>query len=374
MIVIAIFVDLRNAFDTVDCRILLHKLQKYGFRGVCHSFLKSYLSERKQFTNVNDRCSQNNDINIGVPQGSVLGPQLFNVFIDDICNLKPGKCILFADDAVFYVCNDSFIECVNMICELIINLENWVKNNRLTVNVSKTKLMLFSSKNIQNLPTLYYNNETIQWVKSITYLGVIIDDRLSFVSHVEAVHRKLSTLHGLFYAMSRLMPKSTLLTLYHSLVYPTILQNVILWGGIAACHIDKIKIIMNKILRCIIGVKFDRNRIPLMPTTQMYRSLDLLKFDDIYKLSLLKFIHLSFYQNYHLLFENFSHLLPSHHYSTRHNRINLPVVNRNIGKNLTIFQCCRLINELDEEFLRPQSISSLKKNFKQKCIDGYTDE
>ena len=368
---IAIFIDLKKAFDTVDNRILLYKLQKYGFRGICYSFLKSYLSERKQFANVNGRCSLNNDIGIGVPQGSVLGPQLFNIFIDDICNLRPGKCILFADDAVFYVSNENFAECVNMINELIVNLSGWVRNNRLTINVSKTKLMLFSPKHIENLPALYYNGEQIQWVKSIKYLGMLIDNRLSFVPHVEAVHRKLSALHGLFYAVSKLLPKTALMTLYHSLVYPTILQNIILWGGIAACHINRIKIIINKILRCIIGVKFDQNRMPLMPTAQMYKSLKVLNFDDVYKLHLLKFIHQSFYHNHDLLFENFSHLLPNHQYLTRQNRINLPIIRLNIEKHWTIFQCCKIINELDEEFLHPQSTVALKKKFKQRCIDNY---
>ena len=117
---IAIFLDLRKAFDTVNIEILMHKLELYGFRGNINKFIASYLSDRKQYVDVNGKNSSCNEVTVGVPQGSVLGPQLFKIFINDLTRLTPGKSILFADDAVLYItdsCLDSCIVKLNLLIE-----------------------------------------------------------------------------------------------------------------------------------------------------------------------------------------------------------------------------------------------------------------
>ena len=127
---------------------------------------------------------------------------------------------------------------------------------------------------------------------------------------------------------------------------------------------------LNKILRTILKVKFE-NYIPLLRTDEMYRTLNLLKFDDIYRYFLLRFINDAQYKNIVFYEKYFAPLVPAHRYETRGVKINLPDARLDAEKHGTIFNCCKLINELDESFFVPQSKQKLKKDFKKYCIQRY---
>ena len=178
-------------------------------------------------------------------------------------------------------------------------------------------------------------------------------------------------MHGAFYSLSSLVPQKTLLTVYHSLVYPLITQNIIIWGGISATNLKNIKTMLNSILRCILNVKYDDNNVPMMHVNDMYKSLNLLKFDDIYKYFILKFLHHVFYKNVDLFNKYYKHLLPAHTYETRNTKINLPIVRLEIEKHFTIFQSCKLLNDLPNYLLEPQSDFSLKIKFRRFIISKY---
>ena len=342
-----------------------------GFRGVTGSFLSSYLSNRKQFVNINEHTSDTRSINLGVPQGSVLGPLLFNLFINDIVSVGDAKKILFADDAVFYITEDSLEQCVIKMRFLITDLSEWLKKNKLIPNVDKTKLMMFTPRPIEGLPDIYFDGTKLEWVRSFKYLGVIIDDKLNFTAQSAEISQKLGRLQGIFYSLSSLVPQRTLLTLYNSLVYPVITQSVVIWGGVRENSLKDIKIGMNKILRHILSVKCDDNNVPLMSSNEMYKTLKLLKFDDIYKFFLLKFIHYALYQNCDIFRIYFSHLLPAHNYRTRGSNINLPSVRLEVEKQATIFQCCKVINEVPHHLLEPQSPGMLKKRYNNWVLSKY---
>ena len=153
-------------------------------------------------------------INIGVPQGSVLGPQLFNVYINDITGLHPGKNILFADDAVFYITNAKLITCLDDLTALLNNLKEWLLNNKLTINTDKTKLMLFTPRPVHTLPDINLNGQLLEWVSSIKYLGITLDHNLNFILQSQQVTRHLSKMQGIFYSIKNLMPVKTLLNIY----------------------------------------------------------------------------------------------------------------------------------------------------------------
>ena len=225
---IALFLDLRRAFDTLDIGLLRYKLDHYGLRGVANQLLHSYLSHRKQYVHVNGYKSDIRSVNLGVPQGSVLGPLLFNLFINDIFTAVPGKKVFYADDGVFYVTSDTLADCVEVMKNVIKCLSCWLFNNKLVPNLSKTKLMLFTPKFVDVLPNIYFNDAALEWIKSIEYLGVIVDDRLNFVLQSEAVCRKLSKVNGIFYATKNLLPRQTLVNMYNCLAYTTIIQNIII--------------------------------------------------------------------------------------------------------------------------------------------------
>ena len=274
---------------------------------------------------------------------------------------------MFADDAVFCVSASTLLLCIDKLKILIHKISEWLKNNKLVPNVNKTKLMLFTPRPVKSLPDIFFNGERLEWVSDIKYLGIVIDNKLSFVLQASEVHRKLSKMQGIFYSLSSLMPKETLMTIYYALVYPLLIQNIIIYGGVPLANVRSIQVSMNKILRSILNVKFDENNIPLTPTNEMYKSLNLLKFEDIYKYFLLRFLHFIMYKDYDLFETYLRPLLPQHGYMTRNIRINLPSVRLQIEKQSVIFQMCKLMNELPQHLIDPQSLYSLKINFKKIC-------
>ena len=224
-------------------------------------------------------------------------------------------------------------------------LSEWLRNNKLVANGKKTKLMMLTPRPFDILPDVYFNGIKLEWVSSIKYLGIIIDNKLSFLPQANEIFMKVSKMHGIFHSLSSLVPKNTLVTIYQSLVYPLITQNILIWGGIATANLKNIKTMMNNILRCILRVERDNNNIPVVSVNAMYRSLNLLQLEDIYKYSLLKFLHLVLYKNAEIFNEYFIPLLPSHRYNTRNIRINLPVVRLEAEWHFALFQSCKLLNE-----------------------------
>ena len=309
----------------------------------------------------------------GVPQGSVMGPFLFNAFINDIVDLPMCNKILYADDTVLYISDHTLTGCFDKVNIVLKNLSSWLLNNKLHANEDKTKLMLFTPKLIPYLPIISFNHRPLEWVEKIRYLGVEIDCELTFGAHVEIVRSKLNRLCGMFYSLARYLSRDSLLLIYKSLVLSIVNQNIIIWGYTSKTRLNNISICLNKILRFILNVGYDENHIPNMRVDAMYRELCLLKFKDIAEFALLKFYHNIYYNNTDVFLSNFSHLLPSHSYDTRSKRINLPDVRLIIEKQFTIFQMCRIINDLPDYLLLPQSLNSLKHKYLERALNSYTE-
>ena len=369
MYTVALFIDLRKAFDLVDRDILIRKLNIYGIRGVASKFIKSYLENRQQYTSFNNHESNLQNTTHGVPQGSVMGPVLFNLFINDICNIPNAEKVLFADDTALYVSNSSLDKCILAMEEVIENLSLWLNENRLLVNTEKTKLMMISPKHINQLPNIYFNETILEWVSRIKYLGMYIDKNMNFILQTDEVCKKLSRLQGVFYALSPLVPRSVLIQIYYSLVYPVLIQNVIVWGGLNEFHSNRIGVAQNKILRIILKVKTDEYHIPQVSVNDMYRQLGFLKFKDVYRLFILKFVHFILYERFDVFIKYFRNFLPLNNHCTRNNRINLPLIRTNIEKKFTIYQTCLLMRQLPENFIVPQAPGILKKKFKELCLN-----
>ena len=186
---LAVFIDLSKAFDTVNHNILLQKLTKLGIRNKCLDLITNYLSDRCQKTVVNGIESDHKTISCGVPQGSVLGPLLFLFYINDLCNIITNcKPYLYADDTVLVTSAPNVYTAHLNLQHDLENVTNWCKGNKLSINVKKTKGMLLGTRSMvkkrTNVPPLKIQNSTIDLVFQYKYLGVTIDEILSFRSHL----------------------------------------------------------------------------------------------------------------------------------------------------------------------------------------------
>ena len=224
--------------------------------------------------------------------------------------------------------------------------------------------MLLTPKSDPVLPIIYFNGNELKWVASIRYLGLQLGNKLKFNFHYNKVIQSLSKYVGIFYSISNYAPRSALISIFNSLVLPALYQNIIIWGYLPQYQINQINVKINRILRCILGVRFDDFFQPNIPTNDMYKMLNILKFKDLYNLSLLKFLHFILYKRPELFEFYFSHLLPDHSYSTRNIRIRLPITRLEIEKRSTVFRLCVLINEVHNKFILPKSMIILKKILK----------
>ena len=217
--VCGIFLDLTKAFDTVNHQILLDKLHHYGIRGIVHKLFKSYLSNRKQFVKINNCESECKTTTCGVPQGSVLGPLLFLIYVNDIANLSPfGSIRLFADDTNIFI-EHSDIEQLRINAQIVLDyLYGWFEDNRLTVNASKSSFSIFTTKykRIQNqIPdSLVSNNIIISISDKTKYLGVTLDEDLNWKKHVSNVCSGLKSLFPVFYNIRKYLSNEHIKTLY----------------------------------------------------------------------------------------------------------------------------------------------------------------
>jgi hypothetical protein len=189
-----VFLDISKAFDTVNHDLLLSKLNKLGLSPATVSWFKSYLSNRCHVTQVADSCSSQGFPTSGVPQGSILGPTLFSVFINDLPSvLPPDSTVLFADDTAMFIVSDS-IPALQSSLQTCLNLANlWLEKNGLKLNASKTKSMIIHSyKKLQKGLMLCFNGHAVDQVCCFKYLGVLVNDILTWSDRINMICNKVT--------------------------------------------------------------------------------------------------------------------------------------------------------------------------------------
>ena len=239
--VLGVFLDFSKAFVTVDHSILLKKLYKYGIRGAAHKWVSRYLYGRQQFVSFNNKRSKTYSISCGVPQGSILGPLLFLLYVNDIAQVSSILFpIMYADDTNLFLqgkCLNTLIEKMNLELQKIVE---WLKCNKLSLNIDKTHYSIFRS--IRKCPVttnhLKINNENLKHVKDTKFVGVIIDEHLNWASHIKTIKCKLARGIGMLCKARKVLKSSTLL--------PYICYCIEVWGSACDKYISSLFKIQKK--------------------------------------------------------------------------------------------------------------------------------
>lgn len=243
----AVFIDFSKAFDSINHRILLMKLEAYGVRGRSLNWFSSYLSARQQFVSIGSASSTLQSINNGVPQGSILGPILFNIYLNDIIHASSiPRYVIYADDTTVYYHSSDITLLFRNMNNALAEINDWANVNKLTINLKKTQYMLFNTKNhsLQNI--LRIGETLLERVNHFKLLGVIIDQKLNFWNHIEHISRKVNQSLGIINRIKFFIQKATLVTLYYSLIFPHLYYGNLVWGATFKSHLNKLYSLQKK--------------------------------------------------------------------------------------------------------------------------------
>jgi len=282
-----VFVDLQKAFDTVDHVILLSKLNHYGIRGITNNWFKCYLSNRSQFVFVSYSKSSIKFIRHGVPQGSVLGPLLFLIYINDLHNsIFSCETFKFADDTHLLHFNSDLLSLCNRVNRDLRSLQTWLRANKIRLNAGKTEFLIFRHhrKLLAFEPFLKIGGKKIFQSTHIKYLGVLIDPHLNWKFHISSLSSKLSRANGILSKLRHYVSTKTLINIYHALFNSHLQYGCQLWG-LSNIASKPIFILQKRALRLMTFSNFHQ------PSSPLFSDLKILKICDLVKSLNICFIH-----------------------------------------------------------------------------------
>lgn len=347
----AVFLDLAKAFDTVSHKILLQKIEKLGIRGNGYKLIESYLQNRTQQVKYQSVCSNILPNEWGVPQGSVLGPILFLIYINDLSTLSNDcQIISYADDTVIYFTANTWLQLYFKISKKLKEVKNWLDGNLLTLNIEKTKCVPFVSYTT-HLPqytsiTIHGTNNSISVTQNIKYLGLTIDSHLKWDVHILQVCGKIRKLFYLFKIIRQYLDSYQLKTIYYALVQSLLVYGISGWGGINKSNLKPLEITHKTILKIMYS------KPVLYPSDLLFQESNILNIRQLYIKKLTISVHLQ------------NKLFVVHNYSTRSTSKQILITStarKTIGTRCYTFLANRFYNMLPNTLKSIKSATHFKK-------------
>ena len=350
--------DLKKAFDTVDHTILIHKLKALGVSGTSLAWFQSYLTSRFQRTTIGQATSCNRRVSVGVPQGSILGPLLFSIYINDLPTcLKHTSVTLFADDTALYCSAKSSTDLQQMLNEDLANVAEWLNDHKLTLNVAKSKFMIGSSQRLKALGpfSLQICDEFLDKADCYYYLGVIINETLTWSDHVDYISTKVNQRLSILRRIKHLLPIHTRELYVKSMILPLLDYSDIVWGDKHnKTLMAKVQLLQNKAAKLILNKAKHSEAI---------NELDWLVLSERRRQHRLSFV----FKCMHGLIDwnfNFTHLREIHPYNTRHkDNVSMPKSRCQWGQQRLTYQAIQEWNALPVSIRNSNSLDLFKKLF-----------
>ena len=357
---VGVLLDLSKAFDTLDHQILFTKLEHYGIRGTDLQWIKSYFSCRQQFVQFNQACSPMQTIKCGVPQGSILGPLLFILYINDLPNAsKLTQPLLFADDtSIFYSHSDP--RCLQSVLnEELQNFDVWLKCKKLSVNIKKNNYIVFKprQKKLDYNFSVSFGNQSLKQSNVVKFLGVYLDEHLTWKHHISFVCKQIAKSIGILFRSRFYLSVKTKLTLYYTLIYPYITYCNCTWSSTYVSNLNRILYLQKRAVRAVTNSDYRAHSAPL------FTKLGIL---DIFQVNTFQVAKFMFYYHNQLLPSMFLNLFVTsgqvHNHGTRTvNSYRSHPCRTNLKQFTILYQGPKIWNSLPPTITCSPSFPSFKK-------------
>ena len=364
------FIDLRKAFDTVDHELLLSKLRSIGCAEGSVKWFESYLSNRRQITNFKDKKSSSLFITMGVPQGSILGPLLFSVYVNSLPNCtKSGVIDMYADDTTLSVYGPTAQEVEQKLSAALSEVMTWITKNRLVLNSDKTCVMVIGSRaNLKKVESfnVYLNNTLLNRVHSTKCLGVVIDEELNWSKHVDKVTKTTQRNVGVIKRAKTYLPQSSLKLLYNSLVMPHFDYCSPVWSNRYQSQTNQLFKVQKRAARLIMNQSYET------PSVSLFKSLKWMTLEERFEFNRVLMIYKCLHNlappylstelvNPCQIHEHFTRITTS-------GELSLPKFKSDCYKNSPIVSSVRSWNMLSRLTREAITVCSFKSLYKRSCV------